>query len=218
MFAATTHTENRRSETSAGGLSELETRQCFWRDRFLTKLTSVKLKTWPNPYPHTFEAQRANQTKAERWSSSHLNCKHPLLFHCSPYTSHWGHGLWAHNCPTRHWKTERFSSAHLHVTKSSGTCTWPAWQYMPWALLQPQAAWGRYGEGASHVHVKSSTVTRLKQGSQGLILQRIPILGVLTWLREWLFQRCLHFWTVRLVLPSPSAFKKFVKHCYFVLH
>lgn len=40
-------------------------------------------------------------------SSSHLSWKHPVLFHHSPYTPHWEHGLWAHDCPTRDWKDRK---------------------------------------------------------------------------------------------------------------
>lgn len=82
-----------------------EVRHCSWKDRFLTKLTSVKLKTWPNPCPQTFKAPTANQTGRE------VKLKLPELetspSHHSPYTPHWEHGLWAHDCPTRDWKDRK---------------------------------------------------------------------------------------------------------------
>lgn len=57
VFAATINTENRLLEISA--LSELEARQCFWRDRFLTKLTCVKLLTYAKSSPRN--AQSPNE-------------------------------------------------------------------------------------------------------------------------------------------------------------
>lgn len=72
-----------------------------------SKLTSVELKTGPNPYSQTFEAQTANQTEVGRWSSRHLNWKHLPQSHHSPYTAHWEHWLWAHDCPTRNWKDRK---------------------------------------------------------------------------------------------------------------
>lgn len=44
---------------------------------------------------------------AEKQSSSHLSWKRPVVFHHSPYTPHWEHALWAHDCPTRNWKDRK---------------------------------------------------------------------------------------------------------------